>query len=140
MVCRRGRFCCANVEYCQLINWDDYDHFSKQEFDCQQTGENEMRPAFVDKLQALRYEYGRPMIITSGYRSPWHSIESAKTQPGAHASGQACDIRVGPGEDVHALVTLAVRFGFTGIGISQRAGQPRFVHLDTLNRKAIWSY
>jgi len=122
------------------INWGDYDHFSKSEFDCRETGENAMRPAFVDKLQALRYEYGRPMIITSGYRSPRHSIESAKPQPGAHASGQACDIRVGPGEDVHDLVTLAVRFGFTGIGISQRAGQPRFVHLDTLNRKAIWSY
>src|SRR5690625_5940358 len=60
------------------INWGDYDHFSKSEFDCRETGENAMRPAFVDKLQALRYEYGRPMIITSGYRSPRHSIESAK--------------------------------------------------------------
>lgn len=122
------------------MNWDDYDHFSKSEFDCQETGENEMKPAFVDRLQALRYEYNRPMIITSGYRSPRHSIEAAKDKPGAHASGRACDIRVGPGQDVHDLVALAIRFGFTGIGISQREGRPRFVHLDTLDRKAIWSY
>lgn len=131
----RGR-----IEQKPKINWDDYDHFSKQEFDCQQTGENEMRSAFLDKLQALRYEYDRPMIITSGYRSPKHSIEVAKPKPGAHSTGQACDIRVGPGEDVHDLVSLALRFGFTGIGISQRPGQPRFIHLDTINRKAIWSY
>jgi zinc D-Ala-D-Ala carboxypeptidase len=122
------------------MNWADYEHFSKAEFDCKETGENEMKAAFMDKLQALRYEYGKPMRITSGYRSPRHSIEARKSAPGAHASGQACDIGVGPGDDVYELVALAVRFGFTGIGISQKAGLPRFVHLDTLPRRAIWSY
>lgn len=122
------------------MNWDDYDNFSKSEFDCQHTAKNEMKPAFMDRLQALRYEYGRPIVITSGYRAPDHPIEAAKAKPGAHASGRACDIAVGPGQDVHDLVRLAMRFGFTGIGISQRSGRPRFVHLDTLVRVAIWSY
>ena len=120
--------------------WSNYKHFSKSEFDCSQTGENEMKPAFMDRLQSLRFEWGKPMIITSGYRSPQHSIEAVKAKPGSHASGRACDIRVGPGEDVYELVRLAYRHGFTGIGISQKEGLPRFVHLDTLDRQAVWSY
>jgi len=120
--------------------WSDYPNFTKAEFDCKETGQNKMRAAFMDKLQALRYEFDKPMKITSGYRSEKHSIEAKKAAPGAHCSGQACDIGIGPGDDVYELVRLAIRFGFTGIGISQKAGAPRFVHLDTLPRRAIWSY
>jgi zinc D-Ala-D-Ala carboxypeptidase len=114
--------------------------FTREEMRCKHSGKNGMRPETMDRLQNLRTSYGKPMKITSGYRDATHPIEAGKATPGAHASGQAVDIAVGPGEDVYELVRLALFHGFTGIGISQRTGQPRFVHLDDLPRKAVWSY
>lgn len=122
------------------IDWGDYPNFEKYEFDCHHTGKNEMDARFMRKLQALRTAYAQPMRITSGYRAPEHPIEAAKARPGAHATGQAADIAVGPGADAHDLVRLAMAYGFNGVGVSQRNGRPRFIHLDTLDRLAVWSY
>jgi uncharacterized protein YcbK (DUF882 family) len=115
-------------------------NFSAAEMQCKHTGKHGMRPETMDRLQAVRLKYGKPLKITSGYRDALHPIEAKKATPGAHASGQAVDVAVGPGEDVYELVAVAMAHGFTGIGISQRGGQPRFVHLDDLPRKAVWSY
>jgi zinc D-Ala-D-Ala carboxypeptidase len=122
------------------MNWREYPNFSAREFRCSFTGKLEMKPDFMALLQRLRTEYGKPMVISSGYRHPTHPIEAAKAAPGAHSSGQAADVQVAIGEPTYELVRLALALGFTGIGISQKAGRPRFVHLDTLPRKAIWSY
>lgn len=121
------------------MDWTKYPNFTKSEFDCKQTGENRMSVEFMDKLQALRIKFGKPMVITSGYRSPRHSIEAAKSQPGTHAQGIACDVGV-QGMDAYLLIELAMDLGFTGIGVSQKAGGARFVHLDIAPRIAIWSY
>lgn len=121
------------------MDWSKYPNFSKAEFSCKETGENRMNVEFMDKLQALRIRYGKPMFITSGYRSPQHSIEKAKAAPGTHAQGIACDIRV-QGADAHELVKLALEMGFTGVGVSQKSTGARFIHLDIAPRAAIWSY
>lgn len=121
------------------MDWSKYQNFSKREFDCRETGENRMSAEFMDKLQALRIRYGKPMRITSGYRSPRHSIEAAKANPGTHAQGIACDVGV-QGADALLLVKLALDMGFTGIGVSQKSTGARFIHLDIAPRMAIWSY
>lgn len=121
------------------INWAKYQNFTKTEFDCKETGENEMQAEFMDKLQALRVRYGKPMRITSGYRSPKHSIEAKKTQPGSHAQGVACDIACS-GYEAYEIVKIAFELGFSGIGISQKASGSRFVHLDIAERISIWGY
>lgn len=118
--------------------WSEYPNFSKSEFDCQQTGENEMCHHFMTLLQKLRIAYDKPMTITSGYRSPSHSIESNKSTPGTHAQGIAADIAC-RGADAYSIIELAVNFGFTGIGICQK-GAPRFIHLDMREFPTIWSY
>ena len=124
------------------MNWSDYPNFSAQEFDCQcGCGQNEMKPEFMAKLQQLRTLYGAPMKVTSGYRCPQHPIEAKKAAPGAHASGQACDIGV-QGAEAHRLLRMALEAGFTGIGVQQK-GTGRFLHLDTLEsdlRPSLWSY
>lgn len=122
------------------INWQDYPNFMKAEFDCHETGENEMQARFMDKLQAFRTRWGKPITITSGYRSPRHRLEARKDRPGPHSTGLACDILVQPGAEVHEFLRLAFQFGFTGIGISQKNGLPRFIHLDICERRAVWSY
>lgn len=127
------------------MNWNDYPNFTKSEFDCKETGENEMTPDFMQKLQTLRSAYGKPMRVTSGFRSVEHSIESKKRRPGAHTTGQAVDIAVDR-TDAFNLLKLAIAFGFTGIGVKQK-GRSRFIHLDTIApnkngfiRPTIWSY
>lgn len=121
------------------MDWSKYPNFAKSEFDCKETGENGMQHEFMQLLQALRTRYGKPMVITSGYRSPRHSVEARKAQPGTHAQGIACDVLVSGG-DALLIVKIAIDLGFTGIGVSQKAGSPRFIHLDIAPRHAIWSY
>lgn len=127
-----------------MIDWNNYPNFSKREFDCKQTGENAMHPEFMARLQQLRSEFNAPMIISSGYRSPRHSVEARKARPGAHAEGRACDVAV-TGYAALRLVELAIAHGFTGIGINQK-GAGRFIHLDDISgnprfpRPTIWSY
>jgi zinc D-Ala-D-Ala carboxypeptidase len=119
-----------------VSDWSKYPNFSASEFRCKETGEIEMQANFLEKLQTLRYIYGRPMRITSGYRSPRHGIEAAKQSPGYHSRGMAADIAV-TGRDAHDLVFIAMRNGFNGIGIAKT-----FVHLDTRphDQRTIWTY
>ncbi|MGD8174784.1 YcbK family protein [Marinimicrobium sp. ARAG 43.8] len=123
------------------IDWSQYPDFTPDEFRCKETGELNVDDDFLIRLQALRTEYGQPMIITSGYRSPQHSIEAEKSTPGQHANGIAVDVRT-QGNNAWDLVALAVQHGFYGIGVSQKNGKPRFIHLDTRPhaQRAIWSY
>jgi zinc D-Ala-D-Ala carboxypeptidase len=123
------------------MNWSDYPNFSAKEFACSHCGENKMQPEFMQKLQQLRKEYGKPMRITSGYRCPKHPIEAAKSSPGAHASGCAADIGA-QGADAHEILAIALKAGFSGVGVQQK-GTGRFLHLDTLQgstRPTVWSY
>ena len=123
------------------MDWSKVPNFKAGEFNCSHCGKNEMQLEFMLKLQALRNAYGKPMRITSGYRCKDHPIEAKKAQPGAHASGCACDIGV-EGADAHRLLGLAWAAGFTGVGVQQK-GTGRFIHLDTLKgpmRPTVWSY
>tara|TARA_R110000822_G_scaffold83575_1_gene196756 strand:- start:286 stop:663 length:378 start_codon:yes stop_codon:yes gene_type:complete len=125
------------------MNWDKYPNFSEEEFACSETGECKMSAAFMKKMQELRDVYGNPMTITSGYRSPKHSIEASKPtgKLSTHARGCAADIACN-GQQAYEIMKLAFQLGFTGIGVSQK-GSARFVHLDTFigsPRPNIWSY
>lgn len=123
-----------------MINWNDYKNFTKKEFDCKETGENEMKKEFMDKLQELRNKFGKSIIISSGFRSVKHSIEAKKLQGGYHTKGLACDISCGSLNAYH-IVKIALEVGFTGIGVNQK-GNGRFIHLDLRPKKEslIYSY
>jgi uncharacterized protein YcbK (DUF882 family) len=122
------------------VNWSDYPNFSRDEMQCKHTGLCDMSPEFMARLQALRTEAGFPFRITSGYRHVTHPVETKKDRPGFHTMGLACDI----GTDswtAHRLVELAYKHGFGGIGVSQRSGIPRFIHLDMRPEgRALYSY
>jgi uncharacterized protein YcbK (DUF882 family) len=123
------------------MDWKKYPNFTAAEFACSHCGANEVKESLLEKLQVLRTKYGKPMKITSGYRCPKHPIEAKKTEPGAHASGLACDVGV-TGADAHEILKLALELGFTGIGVQQK-GTGRFIHLDLMtspNRPTVWSY
>ncbi len=117
-------------------------NFSEAEMRCKHTGQCEMDPDFMDKLQALRSRLDKPLAVTSGYRAASHPVEAAKAEPGAHSRGMAADIEC-DGRLAFQILALAPQLGFTGIGVSQRSGKGRFVHLDTWTggpRPNVWSY
>ena len=87
---------------------------------------DKMNPKLLGMLDALRAEYGFPIILTSSYRSPEHSIEAAKDKPGEHAYGAAVDIKCVGGEATLRLVKAALKIGFLRIGVSRKNN---FVHL-----------
>jgi zinc D-Ala-D-Ala carboxypeptidase len=113
----------------EVTDWSLYPNFSKAEFDCKHTGRNAMQRRFMYALQELRTEYGRPMQVTSGYRDPTHPVEAKKTKPGYHTQGLAVDIGC-HSHEAYKIIELAFQHGFTGIGVSQKGGLARFVHLD----------
>ncbi len=100
-------------------------YFALSEFNCQETNQNEMKPEFLERLDELRERCGFPFVITSGYRSPNHTIERDKERPGTHAQGIAADIRTIGGREKYEVVKQALSLGFSGIGV---AGT--FVHVD----------
>lgn len=113
-----------------------FKYFSIEEFDCQETGENGMDENFIHALDQLREACGFPFRITSGYRSPNHSIEKRKTFPGTHAQGIACDIAVTGGSQRHIILFHALRLGFTGIGVHKK-----FIHVDMRETTPVaWEY
>ena len=104
-----------------------------------------MSDTTMDRLQLLRSLYGSPLVITSGYRSPRHTIEAAKETPGTHSLGRAVDIACN-GAEALDLIGEALEVEFTGFGVQQK-GENRFLHLDDLRdgehtapRPTIWSY
>lgn len=127
-------------------------NFTFNEIACKETGECSINEDTMDLLQLLRSEYGRSLIISSGFRSPRHSTEAKKKdlegnpRPGSHAIGRAIDIAI-RGEDAYMVLSLATNLGFTGIGVSQKAHK-RFLHLDDIQpsdnfhvpRPSLWSY
>jgi len=125
-----------------IHDWKKYEpYFTKAEFDCKETGRNQMQPEFMDKLLLLRQHVNFPFIITSGYRDITHSVERNKDKPGYHTKGIAVDIAV-QADRAWTLVSAAMLMGFYGVGVSQRKGIPRFIHLDTRpdNLRVLYGY
>lgn len=122
------------------MDWSKYPNFNESEFRCRHTGKCEMQPEFMQRLQALRVEYGKPMTITSGYRHWTHPTEAKKGHTtGEHTRGLCADIACTDGRARYELITLALKHGFNRIGIAKN-----FVHLGLggtgLPPNVIWEY
>lgn len=120
-------------------------YFSHEELSCN-CGNCETRfsPITLQKLDALREAFGKPIILNSAYRCPEYNNQIGATQ--AHASGHAVDVKVS-GKDCLELLRLAIKQGFTGFGLKQKGDyNGRFLHLDDLHQDAgrprphIWTY
>ena len=125
-------------------NWNDtrWPNFTPDELACKHCGALEMDADFLDEIQHLRNIFGAPMTITSGYRCPNHPAEINKKTSGAHPQGKAIDVAI-QGPLAYRLIDHAFAMQFDGIGIAEREGNARFVHLDkgtNLPRPTIWSY
>lgn len=118
-------------------------HFTVAEMACRHCSECLMGAGFMAQLEALRAEYGHPMVISSGYRCPEHNEAVSTTgSDGPHTTGCAVDVLVS-GALAYTLLSLALKYGMTGMGVMQHGPHDtRFIHLDSVPRPepTIWSY
>lgn len=128
------------------VDWDKYPNFNEGELACKHTGESNMHPFMMDVLQEIRHTFGKPIFISSGYRSKRHPVEASKDMPGEHALGMAVDIAC-HGKNAIDLIAIAVSRGVRRIGVHQKGrASTRFIHLgvadkfDTHLRAALWTY
>lgn len=124
----------------------DWIYFTEDEMRCKGTGKCNMDEDFMRKLVRLREDYGKPMIVSSGYRDISYNTVIRGARNSAHIYGKAVDILCHSNQ-AFTIVRLAMMHGFTGIGVSQRGPvEKRFIHLDTMTnsqetpRPSIWSY
>lgn len=128
------------------MDWP-YPNFSKKEMQCRCGCGMLPEATFMEKLQHLRNEYGRSMLITSGARCVrYNAVVSSTGNNGPHTTGLAADVLV-HGSQAHTLLKLALKHYFTGIGLRQNgAYNSRFMHLDIIEnsnnhpRPWIWTY
>ena len=111
-------------------------------------GEDDMDARFMRRIIDLRRKCDFPFIVTSAIRCAAHNavVSPATGLSGPHTTGHAIDIRL-YGHRAFKLLSLAEKYGMTGIGISQRhTHATRFLHLDDLPdapgrpRGWVWSY
>jgi len=107
-------------------------NFGINEMRCKGSGtmvKGGMDTKLMTKLEELRYKLGnKPIIVTSGYRSPGHNKNVGGAPKSQHLFGKACDIKVIgvlPSKVYNLAVTL-----FDGVG-----KYPTFTHVDTRGYK-----
>lgn len=90
-----------------------------------------MSRRLYDVLYVTQYRYGfnKPLVITSGYRTPRTNQLLAERVPGVgrrsyHLRGQAVDFHV-PGVPLRELANFLLALGVGGVGL-----YPRHVHVD----------
>lgn len=89
-------------------------------------GPMNVKQELVDFLNQLRLRFGKPLIVTSGYRSPEHNKAVGGVANSYHTQGLAADIRPEDQKDLPALWELCRRLNVTGgVGIYDT-----FVHVD----------
>ena len=102
-------------------------NFSPREIACKGTGSIQINEDALDKLQALRTALGKPLVLTSAYRSPEHNRRVGGAKNSLHMQSIAFDVRM-DNHDPHEFEAAARLVGFTGFGYYPRSG---FMHIDT---------
>ena len=117
--------------------------FTVREFRCRDGSDVVMiDESLVVLLQCIREHFGKPITITSGYRTAAHNAAVGGAKSSQHLLGRAADIQVAdtPVEDVAAYAeSLMPTWG--GVGrYPIKPGRARgWVHVDTRPNKSRWT-
>jgi zinc D-Ala-D-Ala carboxypeptidase len=116
----------ATWQHFPMSEWR-WPNFSPQEMASKREGELMIDEAAMDKLQKLRNILGKPLLITSAYRSEAHNRAVGGAARSQHRLAKAFDVRM-DNQDPWHFEEVARSVGFTGFGHYPKSG---FMHIDT---------
>ena len=91
----------------------------------------------MEYLQKIRDHFGKPIIISSGYRCERHNRSVGGATASKHKQGMAADIMIA-GVSPSEVAKYAESIGVKGIGLYETAKDGYFVHIDTRVTKSFW--
>ena len=115
-------------------------YFTYEEFDSPdiQGSSQMMSDDFIQMLDEVRKDYGRPIRISSGYRTESWNEKVGGVKDSSHLKGLACDLQVKSSRERFELLSLLIKHGFNRIGVANT-----FIHVDIDEDKAqnvTWVY
>ena len=117
--------------------------FTVREFRCRDGTDTIMiDEGLVVLLQCIREHFGKPITITSGYRTAEHNAKVGGSKSSQHLLGRAADIQVaGVSPDAVAAYAESLMPGWGGVGrYPVKAGRTKgWVHVDTRANKSRWT-
>lgn len=84
----------------------------------------------VNCLDPVRTIYGRPIIVTSGYRCPELNAAVGGVANSQHTTGNAADIKPASGGSLEGIFRAAVQFGDFDQMILEEKGGGRWIHIS----------
>lgn len=117
----------------------DTKHFKAKEFACKGTGEIKLVSELLAVLELVRQVFNKPVLVTSGYRSPEYNAKVGGAPKSKHIEGIAADIvvkDVSP-EKVYQLLNKTFP-NYYGMGLYKRSNSSGWVHIDVRQSKARW--
>ena len=115
--------------------------FRVREFACKGSDVVLIDDELVVLLQCIREHFGKPVHITSGYRTAEHNAAVGGSKSSQHLLGRAADIQVAgvSVEDVAAYAeSLMPDWGGVGRYPVKAGRATGWVHVDTRAEKARW--
>ena len=117
--------------------------FTVREFRCRDGTDTIMiDEGLVVLLQCIREHFGKPITITSGYRTAAHNTAVGGSKSSQHLLGRAADIQVaGVSPDAVAAYAESLMPTWGGVGrYPVKAGRAKgWVHVDTRANKSRWT-
>ena len=117
-----------------------FKYFTYEEFDSpdvQGSGQM-MSKNLISILDNIREELGKPIVVTSGFRTPAHNEKVGGKPNSSHLKGLAVDIACEDSRYRFKLVRELLEHGINRIGIGDT-----FIHADIDDDKSpnvIWTY
>lgn len=107
-------------------------HFWLKEFQCKDGSKYvNIDYNLIKELEKLRTALGKPISITSGYRTQEYNKSVGGVDNSQHLLGKAADIQV-KGYTPEQVYQVAQQLKFNGIGIYET-----FIHLDVRDSKRV---
>jgi len=117
------------------VKYFEYEEFDSP--DIQGSGQL-MDTKLLNMIDEAREIYGKPIHVTSGYRTEAHNRKVGGVDSSSHLKGLAIDVACVRSDDRFKMLNALLEVGFNRIGI---AGT--FIHIDIDKNKSqnvIWTY
>ena len=111
-------------------------NFTVKEFACKDGSDSVLiDTALVELLQKIRDYFGKPVTITSAYRTPEHNRKVGGSSGSYHVKGMAADIKISGVSAVE--IAYFAQTVTNGVGVYYY-GSSDFVHVDTRASRTLW--